>query len=82
MQTEENDSCRRQALPEYQFAKVLVGRQKQDIRLSRQSENIRVDAAGCDLCEVDDREASLAESIDDLLVDSFVGDDSHAAGRG
>jgi hypothetical protein len=82
METEKNDTGGRETLAENEFAEVLVGGQEQDISLLCESEDIGVAAAGSFLGEVDDREALYPKGVNDLLVDPFVGDDSHAAGRG
>jgi hypothetical protein len=71
-----------ETLAEHELAEILVGGEKQDFRFPRESEDVEVGAAGRFFPEVDDGVALRAESLNDLPLDPFVGDDSHAAGKG
>ena len=82
VEAEKNDPGGCETLAEHELAEILVGGEKQDFRFPRESEDVEVGAAGRFFPEVDDKIALRAESLNDLPLDPFVGDDSHAAGKG
>lgn len=62
-------------LPEYDFTKVLVRRQKKGTGFRCHREHFGVLDAWCDLSDIQDGKPLITKGEDDFLVDAFVGND-------
>ena len=77
-QPDKNNSRVNQLLSEDEFAEILVLGQEHSLALVRLSQNGRVIGPRFDLGRIEDIVTFAAETVDERLVDIFVGNEIHA----